>query len=192
VQSLSSKGAVLYVNRFLRACGFRGLIVELWVTVGIPLGGICIGAVIEWVLFRGPLGRLRADLAVSDKTLRSRAIELTDAHRAADNWRSRRLERTRFETEASRVAGLVSELQNVRARVESLAGEKSGLQIEAERVPNLENRVEALAEQIIDPAATKAQLRRRTRRQTGDRGLDGAAWFPPHNDNQQVVESKRR
>ena len=135
---------------------------ELWASISILLGGICVAAGIACVLLRGHLSRLRADLAVRDSALQSRAAELTEAHREADNWRcqhqAEQLDRARFETEAGRAAGLDTELQNVRARVESLAGEKSALQTEAERVPNLENRVTALVEQVTSLTAAKAQL----------------------------------
>ena len=101
-------------------------------------------------------------MAAKDSALQLRSAELAEVHREADNWRcqhqAEQLDRARFETEAGRAAGLDTELQNVRARVESLAGEKSALQIEAERVPNLENRVTALVEQVMSLTAAKAQL----------------------------------
>jgi DNA repair exonuclease SbcCD ATPase subunit len=85
------------------------------------------------------------------------------AHRDAQNWRGQhqdeQLTRSRFETEARRVAGLESELQNLRRRVETLAGEKSALQAEAERVPNLESRVTALGDEVSTLNAANAQLR---------------------------------
>ena len=135
---------------------------QLWASISILLGGICLAAVIACVLLRGHLSRIWADLAAKDSALQLRSGELAEAHRESDNWRCQhqadQLDRARFETEAGRAARLDTELQNVRARIESLAGERSALQTEAERVPNPENRVTALVEQVTSLTAAKAQL----------------------------------
>ena len=135
---------------------------ELWASLGILLCGIGLGAGVCWVLHRSTLAHLRADLGEVHCALEARAVELKEARRETDTWRDKhqteQLERARFETEAGRVEGLEADLQQVRARAETLAAEKAALQTEAERVPDLEGRVTALTGEVTGLTAANAQL----------------------------------
>jgi DNA recombination protein RmuC len=108
------------------------------------------------------IGRLRADLQSVQVGERKRADELAEARREGETWRGKlefeQLERTRFETEARRVAGLDAELQQLRSRAEALAVEKSALQIEADRVRGLEAHVSALGNDATELRTANAQL----------------------------------
>ncbi len=135
---------------------------EAWPSFIIFLGGIGLGAAICWALLRNAVVRLRADLKAAYDADKARSEELEEARHAAESWRSKhqaeQLERARFETEARRVPGLDTDLQQARARAETLGAEKSALQTAASRIPGLEANVAGLAEEASNLRAANAQL----------------------------------
>src|SRR5579862_1327657 len=135
---------------------------ENWASFVILLGGIGLGSAICWALLRGVIARVRADLKAAQDSDKARSAELAEARREAESWRSKhqaeQLERARFETEARRVPGLDTDLQQARDRTETLGAEKSALQTDADRVPVLEARVTALAEETTELRTVNAQL----------------------------------
>ena len=61
---------------------------ELWASLGILLCGIGLGAGVCWVLLRGTLAHLRADLGEMHCALEARAVELNGARAETDTWRA--------------------------------------------------------------------------------------------------------
>lgn len=141
---------------------FERLTEEHWASIGILLGGISVGAGFTWLLIRGRIARLQADLKVTQRALQASFVKLAEVRREADSWRDQhhaeQAASLYFEIEARRAVSLGAELQNVRTRVETLTGERSALQAEAERVPDLERHVTTLAEQVNRLTAEHAQL----------------------------------
>jgi DNA recombination protein RmuC len=129
--------------------------VESWIPATALLGSAAIGATIAWLFLRGPLARLRRDL-------RAQTDELIKTRQESEAWRTKhqeeQLARARFETEAARIVGLQSDLQQIRARTETLATEKAALQMEAGRLPALEAHLIEVTGQVADLKAANAQL----------------------------------
>ncbi len=133
-----------------------------WAFLVTLLGGIGLGAAICWALLRASVARLPAELHMAQGAVKERSDELAEARREAESWRDKhqteQLERARFEVEARRLDRLETDLHQTRARVEILAAEKSALQTEAERVPALGARIEALAEEMTSLRTANAHL----------------------------------
>jgi len=136
---------------------------EMWSFFSILFIGIVLGAVACWIAVRYGSAQLRTNLHAAQIATQTLSDELTEARRETSSWRERhqseQLERTKFETEARRVAGLDADLLQARARIETLATERSALKADAERVPVLEARITTLGAEITSLGATNAQLR---------------------------------
>ncbi|MGH7040016.1 MAG: hypothetical protein ACREE4_08610, partial [Stellaceae bacterium] len=142
---------------------------EAWAAVMILVIGAAIGAAIAWLFSRGAVTRLYADLQAAQSAEKKRFDELTEARQEGESWRGKfqaeQLERAHFETEAQRIAGIETELQQIRSRVETLASEKSALQIDADRIPALETRLCTLGGELSDLKAVNARLQTQSEEQ---------------------------
>jgi DNA recombination protein RmuC len=104
---------------------------EAWPYLITLLGGVVLGAAVAWALLRGAVTRLRADLTAAQDVDKARSGELAEARRDAESWRGKH-------------------------QAEQL--ERARFETEVRRVPVLEARVTALAEEVTRLTATNAQL----------------------------------
>lgn len=141
----------------------------VWAVSVAVIGGLAVGAVVAWLVFRSRAERLRLELATALATAEAQASELAAARADLERLRSlhqnEQVERSRFETEARRIPELESEARETRTRAETFAREKAAFEAAAADVPELRAQVADLTDQITRLTAANAELSTQVREQ---------------------------